>query len=122
MASAAETKLVRSLEEGGLSRNAAEELVAALGQSHRWERRPDPWMLAYAALLTALIIGGFGWSNSQFDTLGARFGGLDAKIGGLEARIGDLDAKIDMTREEMVQRLTAIETIIDERLPSPQRQ
>ncbi len=60
MARVAEAELARSLEEGGLSRKAAEELVAALGLSHRQERRSDPWMLAYAALLTALMVGGFG--------------------------------------------------------------
>ena len=79
-------------------------------------------MLAYAALLTALIIGGFGWSSSQIDSLGAKIGGLDVKIGGVEARIDGLDAKIDMTREEMVQHLTAIETIINEHLPQVPRQ
>ena len=112
MASVAETKLVRSLEEGGLSRSAAEELVAALGQSHRRERRPDSWMLACAALLTALIVGGFGWMNSRIDA-------QDAKT---TAQFIVLDTKIDETREEMVQRFTAIETIINERLPSAPRQ
>ena len=192
MAIAAETELVRSLEEGGLSRRAAEELVAALGRGHRRERRPDLWMLAYAALLTALIVGGFGWMSSRIDTLDAKIGNLDtkttsqidtlnakignldskmtsridtldakignldskmtsridtldakignldskttsridtldAKIGNLDAKttsridnldakIGNLDAKIDETREEMIQRLTTIETIITERL------
>ena len=115
MTCATKSKLVRSLVEGGLSCTAAEELVAALGQDHCWEKRPNWWMLAYGALLIVLIIGGFGWSNSQN-------GKLEARMGGLEARIGDLDAKIDMTREEMVQRLSAIETIINERFPSAQRQ
>lgn len=111
MASAAETKLVRSLEEGGLSRRAAVELVAALDQSRCLERRSDPWMLAYAVLLLALTAGGFGWMNSRIDT-------QDAKT---TAQFGTLAAKIDETREEMFQRFTAIETIIDERLPSARR-
>ncbi|MCY3872700.1 MAG: hypothetical protein OXF88_00225 [Rhodobacteraceae bacterium] len=118
MASAAKTELIRSLEEGGLSRKAAEELVAALGHSHRRERRSDSWMLAYAALLTALIVGGFGWMNSRIDNLDAK---TTTQISTLDAKIGSLDAKIDETREEMVQRLTTIETIIKERLPSAPR-
>ena len=112
MTCATETKLVRSLVEGGLSCTAAEELVAALGQSHRRERRPDWWMAAYGALLIVLIMGGFGWSIS-------RIGAQDAKT---TAQFIVLDTKIDGTREEVVQRLTAIETIIKERLPSAPRQ
>lgn len=100
LASAAEIELVRSLEEGGRSRKAPEELVSALDHHHSRERRSDPWMLAYAALLTALIVGGFGWMNSRIDTM---------------------DAKIDETRDAMVQRLTAIETIINERIHSVSR-
>ena len=118
MSSAAETELVQSLEEGGLSRKAAEKLVAALGHSHRRERRSDSWMLAYAALLTALIVGGFGWMSTRIDTLDAK---TTVQIGTLDAKISALDAKIDETREEMVQRLTTIETIINERLPSAPR-
>lgn len=64
-------------------------------------------MLAYAVLLTALIVGGFGWMNSRFVAMNTKIGGLDAKI--------------DETREEMIQRLTAIETIIKERIPSASR-
>ena len=118
MVSATGTELVRSLEEGGLSRKAAVELVAALGHSYRRERRSDSWMLAYAALLTALIAGGFGWMNTRIDALDAK---TTAQFGGLDSKIGGLDAKINETREEMVQRLTAIETIINERLPSAPR-
>ena len=118
MASAAEVDLVRSLEEGGLSRKAAKELVSALERSHRRERRSDPWMLAYAALLTALIVGGFGWMNARIDAMNAK---IDAKTDGIDAKIDGLDAKIDETREEMVQRLTAIETIINERIPPASR-
>ena len=118
MARVAETELVRSLEEGGLTRKAAEELVTALGHSHRRERRSDSWMLAYAALLTALIVGGFGWMSARIDTLDAK---TTAQIGTLDAKINTLDAKIDKTREEMVQRLATIETIINERLPSAPR-
>ena len=117
MASAGGIELVRSLEEGGLSRKAAEELVSAQDRRHRRERRSDPWMLAYAALLTALIVGGFGWMNSPIDALTAKIGGVDTKMGRLDSKIDELGAKIDETREEMVQRLTAIETIIKERIP-----
>ena len=140
LAIVAEAELVRSLEEGGLSRNAAKELVAALGNNRRRERRPDPWMLAYAVLLTALIVGGFGWMNSRIDTLDAKttaqilnldakttaqIGNINNKIDNLDAKttaqILNLDAKIDKTREEMIQRLTSIETIINERLPPAPR-
>ena len=75
-------------------------------------------MLACAALLTALIVGGFGWMSARIDTLDAK---TTAQIGTLDAKISTLDAKNDETREEMVQRLATIQTIINERLPSAPR-
>ena len=88
-----DASLVRTLEEGGLTRPAAEALAEALAR--RRSPRDDPWMLAYAALLTALLVGGFGWTATQFSAV---------------------DSKLD----EHSERLARIETLLVERLPAPQ--
>ncbi len=95
----ADTAFVRTLEDGGLTRPAAEAIAEALDRRRR--PRDDPWMLAYAALLTALLVGGFGWTAAQFDAV--------------ESKIDALDSKIDAHGE----RLTRIETLLSERLPAP---
>ncbi len=109
--------LARSLEEGGLSRSAARDLVAALDRGR--PQGADPWMLAYAALLTTLLVGGFGWTASQLNALdartNARIDALNAKVDALDAKVDALDAKVDGIGE----RLVRLETLISERLPPP---
>ena len=79
------------LEENGLTRSAAEAIAEAVDR--RRSPRDDPWMLAYAALLTALLVGGFGWTAAEFNSL---------------------DRKIDVHSE----KLARIETLLSERLPA----
>ncbi|MCY3872696.1 MAG: hypothetical protein OXF88_00205 [Rhodobacteraceae bacterium] len=100
----ADTAFIRTLEESGLTRPAAEAIAEAFERRRR--PRDDPWMLAYAALLTALLVGGFGWTAAQFNA-------LDRKI---DSKIDALDSKIDVHSE----RLTRIETLLSERLPASQ--
>ena len=88
----ADAAFIRTLEESGLTRPAAEAIAEAIDR--RRSPRDDPWMLAYAALLTALLVGGFGWTAAQFNAL---------------------DSKIDTHSE----RLARIETLLSERLPAP---
>ena len=95
-----DASLVRTLEEGGLTRPAAEALAEALAR--RRSPRDDPWMLAYAALLTALLVGGFGWTATQFSAIDSKFEAVDSKL------------------DEHSDRLTRIETLLIERLPAPQ--
>lgn len=89
----ADASLFRTLEEGGLTRPATEAIAEALAR--RRSPRDDPWMLAYAALLTALLVGGFGWTATQFNAV---------------------DSKLD----EHSERLAWIENLLIERLPAPQ--
>ena len=89
----ADTAFIRTLEESGLTRPAAEAIAEAL--ERRRSPRDDPWMLAYAASLTALLVGGFGWTTAQFNAL---------------------ESKIDAHSE----RLARIEILLSERLPAPQ--
>ena len=89
----ADASLFRTLEEGGLTRPATEAIAEALAK--RRSPRDDPWMLAYAALLTALLVGGFGWTATQFNAV---------------------DSKLD----EHSERLAWIENLLIERLPAPQ--
>ncbi len=89
----ADATFIRTLEESGLTRSVAEAIAAAVDR--RPGPRDDPWMLAYAALLTALHVGGFGWTATQFNAI---------------------DGKIDVHGE----RLVRIETPLSERRPSPQ--
>lgn len=110
----ANAAFIRTLEESGLSRSAAEAIAEAIDR--RRSPRDDPWMLAYAALLTALLVGGFGWTAAQFNALDSQFNALDSKIGALDSKIGALDSKIDAHSE----RLARIETLLSERLPTPQ--
>ena len=102
----ADTAFIRTLEEGGLTRPAAEAIAEAL--ERRRSPRDDPWMLAYAALLTALLVGGFGWTAAQFNALDSKFDAIDGKFIAL-------DSKIDAHSE----RLARIETLLSERLPAP---
>ena len=115
----ADIGLTRSLQEGGLSRKAAEDLVAALERRSR-RRDADPWMLAYAALLTTLLVGGFAWTSSQINALDTKIGALDMKTGTLDSKtasqLSALDAKIDANAE----RLARLEVLLTERLPSQQ--
>ena len=108
----ADIGLTRSLQEGGLSRKAAEDLVATLERRNR-RRDADPWMLAYAALLTTLLVGGFAWTSSQINALDTKIGALDTKTA---SRLNTLDAKIDANAE----RLARLEVLLTERLPSQQ--
>ncbi len=75
-------------------------------------------MLAYAALLTTLLVGGFAWTTAQISALDAQIGTLDTKtaslISALDAKIGTLDTKID------AERLARLEVLIMERLPHQQ--
>ena len=103
----ADTSFIRTLEEGGLTRPAAEAIAEAL--ERRRSPRDDPWMLAYAALLTALLVGGFGWTAAQFTAIDGKFSALDGKFSAL-------DSKIDAHSE----RLARIETLLSERLPASQ--
>ena len=77
-------------------------------------------MLAYAALLTTLLVGGFAWTSSQINALDTKIGTLDTKIGTLDtktaSRLNTLDAKIDANAE----RLARLEVLLTERLPSKQ--
>ena len=129
----ADAGLIRSLEDGGLSRKAAETLVAAIERQDR--QSPNPWMLDYAALTTAVLVGGFAWTATQLNSIDASIIALDAKfanrIDALDAKfasgIDALDAKfatkIDSSAERLTRmetRLTRIETLIEERLPPPQ--
>ena len=86
------------LEENGLTRSAAEAIAEAVDR--RRSPRDDPWMLAYAALLTALLVGGFGWTAAEFNSLDNKFNALDRKI--------------DVHSE----KLARIETLLSERLPA----
>ena len=88
----ADATFIRTLEESGLTRSAAEAIAEAVDR--RRSPRDDPWMLAYAALLTALLVGGFGWTAAEFNSL---------------------DWKIDVHSE----KLARIETLLSERLPAP---
>lgn len=90
---------IRTLEKSGLSRPAAEAIAEAVDR----RRGPceDPWMLAYAALLTALLVGGFGWTAAQFNII--------------DSKIHALDSKIDAHGE----RLAWMEILLSERLPAP---
>ena len=103
----ANAAFIRTLEESGLSRSAAEAIAKAIDR--RRSPRDDPWMLAYAALLTTLLVGGFGWTATQFNAIDSRF---DA----VSSRFDALDSKIDARSE----RLARIETLLSERLPTPQ--
>ena len=85
---------IRTLEESGLTRSAAEAIAEAVDR--RRGPRDDPWMLAYAALLTALLVGGFGWTAAQFNAL---------------------DNNIDVHGERPVR----IETVLSEHLPALQQ-
>lgn len=87
----ADATFIRTLEENGLTRSAAEAIAEAVDR--RRSPRDDPWMLAYAALLTALLVGGFGWTAAEFNAL---------------------DRKIDVHSE----KLARIETLLSERLPA----
>ncbi len=111
----ADTAFIRTLEESGLTRPAAEAIAEAL--ERRRSPRDDPWMLAYAALLTALLVGGFGWTTAQFNAFesktAAQFNALESKT---TAQFNALESKIDAHSE----RLARIETLLSERLPAPQ--
>ncbi|MCY3872695.1 MAG: hypothetical protein OXF88_00200 [Rhodobacteraceae bacterium] len=113
----ADTAFIRTLEESGLTRPAAEAIAEALERRRR--PRDDPWMLAYAALLTALLVGGFGWTAVQFNAIDGKFNAIDGKFDALgskiDSKIDALDSKIDAHSE----RLTRIETLLSERLPAP---
>ena len=61
---------IRTLEESGLTRSAAEAIAEAVDR--RRGPRDDPWMLAYAVLLTVLLVGGFGWTAAQFNALDSK--------------------------------------------------
>ena len=87
----ADATFIRTLEENGLTRSAAEAIAEAVDR--RRSPRDDHWMLAYAALLTALLVGGFGWTAAEFNAL---------------------DRKIDVHSE----KLARIETLLSERLPA----
>lgn len=93
--------------------------MAALERRSR-RREADPWMLAYAALLTTLLVGGFAWTASQINALDIKIGALDTKIGALDTKTASqlsmLDAKIDANTE----RLARLEVLLMERLPPPQ--
>ncbi|MCY3873125.1 MAG: hypothetical protein OXF88_02390 [Rhodobacteraceae bacterium] len=104
----ADATFIRTLEENGITRSAAEAIAEAVDR--RRGPRDDPWMLAYAALLTALLVGGFGWTAVQFNALDGKFNALDGKIDAL-------DTKIDVHGE----RLVRIETVLSERLPALQQ-
>ncbi len=102
----ADAAFIRTLEESGLTRSAAEAIAEAVDR--RRSPRDDPWMLAYAALLTALLVGGFGWTAAEFSA-------IDGKIDALDGKIDALDNKIAVHGE----RLARIETLLSERLPAP---
>ena len=70
-------------------------------------------MLAYAALLTTLLVGGFAWTASQINALDIKIGALDTKTA---SQLSMLDAKIDANTE----RLARLEVLLMERLPPPQ--
>ncbi len=94
-----DTTLIHALEEKGLSRTTAETIADAVKRGRT--PRNDPWMLAYAALLTTLLAGSIGWSAAEFNAIDNRFNALDVKI------------------SEHGERLARIETLIMERLPAP---
>ncbi len=96
----ANAALIRTLEENDLSRSAAEAIAEAIDR--RRSPRDDPWMLAYAVLLTALLADGFGWTAAQFNAVDSQFNALDSKI------------------DAHGERLARIETLLSERLPAPQ--
>ena len=100
----ADTAFIRTLEESGLTRPAAEAIAEAL--ERRRSPRDDRWMLAYAALLTALLVGGFGWTTAQFNAFEIK----------TTAQFNFLESKMDAHSE----RLARIETLLSERLPAPQ--
>lgn len=102
-----DASLIRTLEEGGLTRPAAEALT------RRRSPRDDLWMLAYAALPTALLVGGFGWTAAQFSAIDGKFETLENKF---DRKFEAVDSKLD----EHSERLTRIETLLIERLPAPQ--
>ena len=104
----ADATFIRTLEENGITRSAAEAIAEAVDR--RRGPRDDPWMLAYAALLTALLVGGFGWTAVQFNAIDGKFNAIDGKIDAL-------DTKIDVHGE----RLVRIETVLSERLPALQQ-
>ena len=108
-----DTTLIHALEEKGLSRATAETIADAVKRG----RTPhnDPWMLAYAALLTTLLAGSIGWSAAQFNAIDNRFNAIDNKFSALDDKINALDDKIS----EHGERLARIETLLMERLPAP---
>ena len=130
----ANARFIRTLEESGLTRPAAEAIAEAV---ERRRPRDDPWMLAYAAMLTALLVGGFGWTaaqfnaidskfnaidskfnaiDSRFNAIDSRFNAIDGKIDAIDGKIDAIDGKIDANSE----RLARIETLLSERLPARQ--
>ena len=110
----ANAAFIRTHEENGLSRSAAEAIAEAIDR--RRSPRDDPRMLAYAALLTTLLVGGFGWTAAQFNAVDNQFNAVSGQFNALNSKIGTLDSKIDAHSE----RLARIETLLSERLPAPQ--
>ena len=103
----ANAAFIRTLEESGLSRLAPEAIAEAIDR--RRSPRDDPWMLDYAALLTTLLVGGFGWTAVLFNA-------VDNQFNAVSSQFDALDRKIDAHSE----RLARIETMLPERLPAPQ--
>ncbi len=118
----ADATFIRTLEENGITRSAAEAIAEAVDR--RRGPRDDPWMLAYAALLTALLVGGFGWTAAQFNALDGKFNAIDGKFNALDGKFNALDTKIDALDTKIDvhgERLVRIETVLSERLPALQQ-
>ena len=115
-----DTTLIHALEEKGLSRATAETIADAVKRG----RTPhnDPWMLAYAALLTTLLAGSIGWSAAQFNAIDNRFNAIDNRFNAIDNKFSALDDKINALDDKISEhgeRLARIETLLMERLPAP---
>ena len=78
-------------------------------------------MLAYAALLAALLVSGFGWTATQFNAIDGKFNAVNSRIDTLDGKIGTANGKVDALDskiDEQGERLARIETLLSERLPA----
>ncbi len=90
----------QSLQESGFTREQSRALAEAF--PHRRSTTLDLWMLAFAGLLVAAI----GW--------------VVVELGNTRDSIHNLETRMEVRLDTMEQSLTRIETILQERLPSPQ--
>ena len=94
--------LIRTLEEHGLKRPAAEAIASAIENSAR--HRPDPWMLAYAGVLTIAL----GWQIVALDGVRSEIDEARTAVAANGERLVRIETRLDAmetSQQEILRRL-----------------